>query len=97
MPAILPAINIDAPNRKLSRYFHPYQLRWIHDASAIETLLGLALWPPELMRKPFPPDPASFLKTPCAAASSPAARTAPSPDAVFIRLNPTKTDHTDYK
>ena len=33
MPAILPALTIDAPDKKLSRYFLPYQLRWIHDAS----------------------------------------------------------------
>ena len=33
MPAILPAINIDAPDKKLSRYFLPYQIRWIQDHS----------------------------------------------------------------
>ena len=33
MPAILPALNIDAPDKKLSRYFLPYQIRWIQDPS----------------------------------------------------------------
>ena len=33
MPAILPALNIDAPDKKLSRFFLPYQMRWIHDQS----------------------------------------------------------------
>ena len=33
MAAILPALRVDAPDTKLSRYFLPYQVRWINDAS----------------------------------------------------------------
>ena len=33
MPAILPSLTLDAPDKKLSRYFLPYQIRWIHDQS----------------------------------------------------------------
>ena len=33
MAAILPALNIDAPDKKLSKYFLPYQVRWINDDS----------------------------------------------------------------
>ena len=33
MAAILPALSVDAPDKKLSRYFLPYQVRWINDAS----------------------------------------------------------------
>lgn len=33
MPAILPSLTLDAPDKKLSRYFLPYQIRWIHDPS----------------------------------------------------------------
>jgi len=32
-PAILPSLTLDAPDKKLSRYFLPYQIRWIHDPS----------------------------------------------------------------
>jgi phage FluMu gp28-like protein len=34
MAAILPALSIDAPDKKLSRYFLPYQVRWIKDRSS---------------------------------------------------------------
>jgi len=33
MPSILPSLTIDSPEQKLSRYFLPYQLRWIKDPS----------------------------------------------------------------
>ena len=33
MPAILPSLTVDAPDKKLSRYFLPYPIRWIHDPS----------------------------------------------------------------
>ena len=33
MTAILPSLNVDAPDTTLSRYFLPYQVRWINHAS----------------------------------------------------------------
>ncbi len=33
MPSILPSLTLDAPDKKLSRYFLPYQIRWIQDQS----------------------------------------------------------------
>jgi phage FluMu gp28-like protein len=35
MAAILPALNVEASDAKLSRYFLPYQMRWIQDESRL--------------------------------------------------------------